>query len=265
MLRELKKFKTEAEIDPLQSELVTNTKNFIENLISNKYDDTLLSNEKFIENPEEKIELPILNVELDKTIGDFKNAIKIYKALESIDLDEANDPRLWIYLSLKVYPAYINKRHAPKNYNQINKQYFFGTGSATSNVSNAISKLWWGVNQTVLDNEKDERKKFLYTKMYFKYTDIVQAIGERKDIFKNKLLVRAILDVVYKKPVKAAPATRILAKYILNHIKSSNIDFMSYKELVSLVEDFYNFSTRFLKENKSNIVLENQIIEEIEF
>ena len=115
--------------------------------------------------------------------------MKLYEALEDIDLDEANDPRLWVYLSSKCYPSYIKQRWKPQM-STVREHYFFGSSSATSNVSNAISKLWWGVNQTVIKGETDRKKKYLYTKMYFKYTDIVQAIGERKDIFKNRELVK---------------------------------------------------------------------------
>ena len=114
--------------------------------------------------------------------------------------------------------------------------------------------------------ETDRKKKYLYTKMYFKYTDIVQAIGERKDIFKNRELVKAILETVYLKPVKPAPTTKILAKFILNHIKSTNIDFMNPQELNELVNEFYEYSTRFIKSfDKKLVTKKSQILEEIEF
>ena len=54
---------------------------------------------------EKKIILPVLNViPSDLTKNDFINAVKLYEALEDIDLDEANDPRLWVYLSSKYLP-----------------------------------------------------------------------------------------------------------------------------------------------------------------
>lgn len=220
---------------------------FIENLVSRDYDNNLLSEEKIIYD-ERKIKLPVLsNNTTDKTRGDFDNAVRLYEAIGDIDLDEANDPRLWVFLATKHYPSYIKRRHNPKSPNTIKEYYFFGSGSATSNVSNAISKLWWGVNQTVQNEYTDPKKKYLYTWMYFKFTDIVQNIGERKDIFKNRNLIKAILDVAYEKPVSPAQAVRILSKLILNHLKSTNIDFMSYDEIKELVNGFYEFSKRYLK------------------
>ena len=96
--------------------------------------------------------------------------------------------------------------------------------------------------------------------MYFLYSDIVQAIGERKDIFKNRELVKAILETVYYKPVLPAPTTRVLAKFILNHIKSTNIDFMTSEELKELVNEFYKYSKRFIKTiDKKHITSKDQI------
>tara|TARA_B100001057_G_C22781266_1_gene923732 strand:+ start:502 stop:1293 length:792 start_codon:yes stop_codon:yes gene_type:complete len=261
----LGKFGLIKNVEDLHVAFINNSKGFIDNLISGKYDDSLL-NDRHIIYPEKKITLPVLNViPSDPTKNDFINAVKLYEALEDIDLDEANDPRLWVYLSSKCYPSYIKQRWKPQA-STVREHYFFGSSSATSNVSNAISKLWWGVNQTVIKGEADRRKKYLYTKMYFKYTDIVQAIGERKDIFKNRELVKAILETVYLKPVYPAPTTKILSKFILNHIKSTNIDFMNRQELNELVNEFYEYSKRFIKSiDEIQVTRKSQILEQIEF
>lgn len=242
----LGKFGLIKNVEELNVAFINDSKGFVDNLVSKKYDDSLLNDRHIIFN-EKKITLPVLNVNPSSpSRNDFINAVKLYEALGDIDLDEANDPRLWVYLSLKCYPSYIKKRWNPK-VSTVREHYFFGSGSATSNVSNAISKLWWGVNQTVIKGESDIKKKYLYTKMYFIYTDIVQAIGERKDIFKNRELIKAILETAYFKPVYPAPTIKILAKFILNHIKSTNIDFMNRQELNELVNDFYEYSKRFIK------------------
>ena len=90
-------------------------------------------------------------------------------------------------------------------------------------------------------------------------------IGERKDVFKNKELIRAILDVAYKKPASTATTVKILAKFVLNHIKLFNIDFMSYDELISLAESFYTHSSRFRSENSKYIKTHEQVLNEMEF
>ena len=264
MLR-LGKFSLFKNVEELEVEFLNSKNAFIENVISGEYDDSLL-NEKNIVFDEKNIALPMLIVSSKpKTDGDFKNAVKLYNAMSNIDLDEANDPRLWVYLSLKCYPSYLKQRHVTSrsSLSSIKEYCFFGTGSATSNVSNSISKLWWGVNQTIQKNEKDLKKRFLYTKMYFQFTDIVQAIGERKDIFKNRDLIKAILDVAYEKPVSSAEATKTFARLILNHIKSTNIDFMNYDELKDLIEDFYAYSKRFMTINENYSFSHEMVMEHI--
>ena len=263
-MQKLKKFKHEEDIYRLQDEfLACSPKEFVENITSGNYAESLLKDSLFFS--EESVALPYIIKDPERTKGDFKNAVKLFEALRHLDLDEANDPRLWIYLSTKCYPDYISQRHNVDKKDQIKKQFFFGSGSATSNVRNAISKLWWGVKQTIREDEEDKKKRFLYTKMYFDKTDIVMHIGERKDVFKNKELVRAILDVAYKKPASTATTVKILAKFMLNHIKLFNIDFMSYEELVSLAESFYTYSSRFRPENPKHIKTHEQILSEIEF
>ena len=162
--------------EDLNVAFINNSNGFVDNLISGKYDDNLL-NERHIIYPENYTSC-FKCYPSDLTKNDFNNAVKLYEALEDIDLDEANDPRLWVYLSSKCYPSYIKQRWKPQ-VSTVREHYFFGSSSATSNVSNAISKLCRGVNQTVIKGETDRKKKYLYTKMYFKYTDIVQAIGKK--------------------------------------------------------------------------------------
>lgn len=245
-------------IEAIEVAFSNNPSSFIESLVSREYDENLLSQDKIIYD-ERKIKLPILTTNTsNKTKGDFDNAVKLYEAIGNIDLDEANDPRLWVFLATKYYPSYIKRRHAPKTPKTIKEYYFFGSGSATSNVSNAISKLWWGVHQTVQNEYTDPKKKYLYTKMYFQFTDIVQAIGERKDIFKHRDLTKAILEIAYEKPVPPAQAVRILSKLILNHIKTTNIDFMSYDEIKELVNGFYEHSKRYLKTIDQKYSFSNQ-------
>ena len=100
-------------VEDLNVAFINDKARFVDNLISGEYDDGLL-NERHIIYDEKEIKLPILNVNPSKKPEkDFINAIKLYEALEGIDLDEANDPRLWVYLSLKCYPSYIKQRWSP--------------------------------------------------------------------------------------------------------------------------------------------------------
>ena len=134
----------------------------LKNLTAGHYDYYLEGKGNVLYHPN-NIELP----RFAEPNSDLKCAISLYETIPDIRLEEANDPRLWSYLSLYCYRDYCISRGsygADARKDTIKENMFFTGTSARTNVSNHISRLWWAVHMTLDANEND---KYIYTKKIF--------------------------------------------------------------------------------------------------
>ena len=65
----------------------------------------------------------------------------------------------------------------------LNRYYFFINPSATRNALNSISRLWWGIHQTV---NYDLADRYQYSRILFENSETFQSITQRNDLFNNK-------------------------------------------------------------------------------
>ncbi len=206
---------------------------FTVKLIEGKYDETLL-NEKVLLIDPLKRSFP----EFKKPHDELSCAIELYKSLD-ITEEKANDPRLWTFACLGHFRKYIyNKTNCDTTLTQKTFfSYFFFKGSAaTTNSRNTISKLWWGVNQTIDKSLKDE---FFYTKILFSSAQIFQDLTQRPYIFSNKKILVAFLEFIETKPKKARDKTmKLVTPVFYNHIKTFNTYLSSKEEIISLLNNF---------------------------
>lgn len=112
---------------------------------------------------------------------DFDNAKKIYNVLNMLSPADADDARLWVYLTHVTFFKYSKTRWTSKNTTAeviIDRFFYQGSGRGTR-TKNAISRLWWTANLTVRKNETNDEKKWELTKAIFSSQDLQVSLLER--------------------------------------------------------------------------------------
>jgi hypothetical protein len=220
----------------------SSSKNFIDSLRFGKYDH--LFTEENIQFHPDNIEL----VNFTKIDDRYNCAISLYENLKELELQEANDKRLWVYLSLFVYRDYTLRRLMKSRgdwtkYIQgtiINNLFFEGSSTAP-NYRNYLSSLWWSIKMSV-DESLDD--KYKYSKMMFKNTEVFMDITQRKNIFKNPILIKAILEVIFEEgnnKLNTTMRSRIIAKTITNnHLISFSLNGLDKDDIKDLITDTFN-------------------------
>ena len=206
--------------------------NFIKKLNQGDLDHYFTGNSVLID---ETVDLKEINHSQD----DLEVAIQLYDSLGDLSRLEASDARLWTYLCCFVYRDYVIDRGslaAPdKKKEAIEKNMMFLSNSFTRNVTNYLSRLWWGVHMTIDLNRDD---KYFYTKRLFELTQIRQSITERKSIYMDTRLTRILLDFIQDKSKDSA--IRVLSKLILNHQKTMVFDNLEDHEVLEVLNSYYN-------------------------
>ena len=221
---------------------------FLDKLIRGEFQENELNDKLFLNDPKGLMIKADLLKHGEKNDGE--NAKLLYEALQLESIDEANDPRLWTYLSLVVFPNYISTRYPTRTPGVISNRMFHN-GKTLANNKNALSRLWWLVHQTIDENNKND--PYYYTDLLFKGTNsqFIQDLIERKNIFKNKLLLQAFIEFREEECPEANSIrhniTRILTPLWLNHIRNFNTNCFSKNELKEIIKDFYN-NTSYLRE-----------------
>lgn len=213
---------------------------FIKRLSLGDFDEILTLEENLFPNPKVNELCKIFKASPN---DDYDNAIKLYESIDIEYLEEVSDPRLWSYLCLVVYKQYIIDRYdlLKKNPGVIEKRLFYLNSSANKNATNAISRLWWAVHLTKVDDHPSDI--YYYTKIIFSNTDILFNIIERKHISKNRSLVNSFLDFfITNKPKNKGDVSTILAKHIYNHIKSYDLNLWDKSDVDLLILELYKLS-----------------------
>jgi hypothetical protein len=127
--------------------------------------------------------------------NDFENSKLIYTAFDMLTPADADDARLWVYLTHVTFYDYTKVRWTSKSTNSdviIDRFFYQGTGRGTR-TKNAISRLWWTAHLTVRKNETDEAKKWELTKAIFSNQDLQVSLLER-DMGSYENVLIAFLD-----------------------------------------------------------------------
>ena len=214
---------------------------FIHNLQAGDYDKYFTDDKLDFPNPKDQVELTKPGNEI---INDYEFGKELYKTLSNISLSDANDKRLWMYLSLYVFKDWVIKRgkynHNSK-YDTIKENLFFEGNSSTVNYSNHISRLWWAFKMT---ETKDLEDNFYYTKILLSNSQIWFDLSERKDIYNNKKLLKCILeffeDKIKSNQFSASKLSASITPSVLNHLKNFDLNDFSKEEIKNLLEEFLN-------------------------
>jgi hypothetical protein len=151
---------------------------------------------------------------------DFVNSKILYESLPITPL-EANDPRLWVYLSHIGLFNYAVSRWGGNNlsYETIIVRFFFeGVNSRATRTKNVISRLWWTAHMTVREEfEEDNDKKWELTKAIFESQDLQVSLLER-DLGSYKNLLHSFLEFyIQRKSELNAKKIQQLVKFLNNY------------------------------------------------
>jgi hypothetical protein len=246
--RQFKVFKDTSVID----DIISFTRNYIDNnsvfdfimsLKNGDFDDEFFKSDNLISDPQNRV-YPEFKIKSNMMKTRLDLGINIYENLLGISELDANNPRYWTYACLYVYRDFIfddRKVDASISLDLLNRYYFFINPSATRNALNSISRLWWGIHQTV---NYDLADRYQYSRILFENSETFQSITQRNDLFNNKKVLMATLDFIKNKN-KTTKLVQLMAPYLRNHVKSFNINTYSKQEIQELLEDFlYNAKSR---------------------
>ena len=116
---------------------------FINSLINGEFDNEFFNQNNILIDPSGRKYPKFTNPK-----SEFDCAIKLFESLK-LDPLGANDPRLWTYACLKIYPQYIISRNNldhTLNRERLYRYFFYKGSSATTNVRNTIVEAFLQVS-----------------------------------------------------------------------------------------------------------------------
>jgi hypothetical protein len=141
---------------------------------------------------------PSLSAAEGNASEDFNVSRRIFQWLAGLTPVQASDERLWVYLTHRVYPAYVHARwgaaleRSTQPEARVEDRWFFrGAGVATF-VRNGLSRLWW-FGYLTYDREFGDH--FEFTEILLALQEIQVAMLERR-FGRSRSVLRAILETL---------------------------------------------------------------------
>lgn len=176
-------------------------------------------------------------------LKDLENTKLLYSDLKTLTLEQAQDHRLWVYLTHVEYWKYMQSRWPPKTTSVIKRRYFFEGSNKDALVRNGISRLWWFGYLTYDENRANP---FELTETLLLNQDIQQALLER-GFGRNRELLHATLGFIKQNEKmfnSGDGMTRNIQRLGVNINMSGGIsllDCMDREEMTQLVINAANF------------------------
>jgi len=114
--------------------------------------------------------------------SDFHNAKIIYTSLsEKFTAEDADDERLWAYLTHFIFFKYSQIRWIKENTSKetIEDRFFYKGNGRVARTRNAIARIWWIPFLTFNPNGNSEEEKWKYTKAAFSTQEVIVSLFER--------------------------------------------------------------------------------------
>jgi hypothetical protein len=125
-------------------------------------------------------EVPDFELKADKKGRfDFVNSKAVYESLNFLSPEQADDPRLWVYLSNCRFYEYTKTRWLSSTSSRevfMSRLLYEGTGRGVR-TRNSISRLWWTAHLTY--DESNKGKEWDLTKAIFDNQDLQVGLLER--------------------------------------------------------------------------------------
>ena len=150
-----------------------------------------------------RMALPALDeLEVDHSkpsANDGANALHVFNALRNLNLRQAADERLWVYLCHIVNPRYVAERWLAirpdldeKAAIMVRNHYFVGSNRAVVR-DNGLSRLWWLGR---IANDVDESAPGHFLTILLHRQDVRSALIERPSVSTNIRVLRAVYAVM---------------------------------------------------------------------
>lgn len=125
-------------------------------------------------------------------LKDLENTKLVFSDLNFLSPQQAQDHRLWVYLTHVEYWSYMKERWPPTKESVIKRRYFFEGSNKDALIRNGISRLWWF---GYLTYDKNRANPFELTETLLLNQDIQQALLER-GFGRNRDLLHITLDFI---------------------------------------------------------------------
>ena len=163
---------------------------------------------------------------------DFENSKRNYEAFNFLTPEEADDPRLWVYLSTCHFYEYTKVRwlsssSSPKVFER--RLLYEGAGRGVR-TRNSISRLWWTAHLTV--KKEGDKIDWKHTKAIFDVQDLQVGLLER-NLGSYPEILRSFLNFYLKNKLQMkSTVIQLMIKelnniggvYFLPFIEKSNIN-----------------------------------------
>jgi hypothetical protein len=173
---------------------------------------------------------------------DFCNSKMLYEALPITPL-EANDGRLWVYLSHIGFFNYAASRWGGETISFdtiIDRFFFYGVNSRITRTRNAISRLWWTAHLTVREEFSDDNdKKWLFTKTIFESQDLQVSLLER-DFGSYQNVLHGFLEFYISNSSELnGKKIQLLAKFLNNYGGAVSLSNLSKEDVIEALSTYF--------------------------
>lgn len=148
---------------------------------------------------------------------DFENAKIIYSAFGSkLTPEDADDSRLWVYLTHFTFFNYSRRRWAREGSSSetIVDRFFYKGNGGLSRTRNSIARLWWIPYLTFNPDGENDVEKWKYTCAAFSSQEVFVSLFERK-LGSYSNIRKAFLDFIIENNPQGR-AVQYLARKINN-------------------------------------------------
>ena len=173
---------------------------------------------------------------------DFVNSKILYESLPITPL-EANDPRLWVYLSHIGFFNYAVSRWGGESLSFdtiIDRFFFYGINSRITRTRNAISRLWWTAHMTVREEFSDDNdKKWEFTKTIFELQDLQVSLLER-DFGSYQNVLHGFLEFYISNSSELnGKKIQLLAKFLNNYGGAVSLSNLSKEDVIKALSIYF--------------------------
>lgn len=126
--------------------------------------------------------ITISDISLDAEKSDFENAKILFEKLNNkLTPEDADDERLWTYLTHFIFYSYTKARwtNEEKSSEVIRDRFFYEGSGRLARTRNAIARLWWIPYLTFNPNGTSEQEKWKYTEAAFSKQEVFVSLFER--------------------------------------------------------------------------------------
>ncbi len=195
--------------------------------------------------PAQKIELELPD---EGEHHDFRNAVRIHKALPDLTPLQARDPRLWTRLAHVDCWEYMRARwdvervgaDRNKAIRFIRERYFITRSESRALLRHGIARLWWNAHLTFDGNRKNP---YELTAILLSRLDITQQLTER-NLGRCRRVLHGFLSFLHAHQsalLTSGENSRRLIRLLAMHMNLTGgttvLDVLSQAEIVSLLEE----------------------------